>query len=341
MKQLTTLFSILLITLSCSNPDDEIECQLDDNLSLFDEFWTSFSQEYAAFEILDKDWDEIGDRYRPLINNNISEEALFHKFKSILFELEDAHSDLVTNTNLGSIQYYFEVTENAPDNYIGWQAMKDQYLENIVTRTNNLAFATVKETNIGYVRIRKFNDEPSKYNLVEMLLKAHENLDGIIVDIRDNDGGAEANAKQVASYFTDTNRMYRYARLKEGCERNTLTDFIELEFEPNENEKYLGKIVLLTNKKTFSAGEDFTLMMKTLPNVTQIGADTFGGFATGPEQKTLSNGWIYKISKKISYDLNQQPIIDGIPVDEVVTISDVDMQNNHDRILERAVEILE
>ncbi len=337
MNQIITILILSLLFLSCS--DDE-QCPVADNLDLFEEFWLTFSHEYAAFEILNKDWDKIKEEHRSLVNSNSTEAELFEVFKSMLFELEDAHSDLHTNSSLGSIQYYNEVTDKSLRNYIGWQDLKEIYLDDVVETSDELAYAKVQNSNIGYLRIRGFSGALSQYNIADRLLSTYENLDGIIIDVRNNGGGNEANAAEIASNFADVQTIYRYARLKEGCVRNELSDFHDLEIEPKENQGFEGQLVLLTNKKTFSAGEDFTLMMKALPNVVHIGDNTWGGFATGPTNKTLSNGWKYRVSRKVSYDLDKNPIVGGIQPDEKVFISEVDNKNNVDLILERAIEIL-
>ncbi len=339
MKNLRNLTLFLMfIMLSCSGDDD---CPIADNLDLFNELWKTFDHEYAAFEILDKDWDAIKDKYSPLVDNNTTEQELYEVFKAVLFELEDAHSDLHTESDLGSVQYYYEVTDKASRNYIGWSDLQTKYLENVIESTQELAYAKIQNEDIGYLRLRTFSGDPADFDLMDGLLSSYSNLKGIIIDVRNNDGGNEANAKEIASNFVDKETLYRYARLKEGCERNKLSGFRSLEMNAHPTNHFAGKVILLTNKKTFSAGEDFTLMMKATPNIVHIGDDTWGGFATGPSSKKLSNGWRFRVSKKISYDLDKNPIIGGIKPDEKIVLSENDMDNNVDRIIERAIEILD
>ena len=341
MKRIIIGLAFACILVNCSDDDYEfISCSIPEASDLFDELWMTFDHEYAAFEISGIDWDEIRTIYRPQVNANTTEEELFGVFKSMLFTLKDAHSDLYTYSDLGSIQYYYEVTDAAPNNYIGWTDLNHKYLENITEINAKLAYGKVKSTNIGYLRIETFSGQISDFNLIDRLLNEFENLEGIIIDVRNNDGGSETNGYEIAGRLTNNNVKYRYGKLKDGCDRNRLSDFIELHYNPVGSERFLGKVVLLTNKKTFSAGEDFTLMMKALPNVTHIGDDTWGGFATGPSRKTLSNGWQFRFSKKINYDLNRKPFIGGIAPDEKIMISQNEENNDIDRIIERAIEII-
>ena len=57
-------------------------------------------------------------------------------------------------------------------------------------------------------------------------------------------------------------------------------------------------------------------------------------------KQALSNGWIYRVSKKISYDLSKKPIKAGITPDIRVEISSEDELNQKDTILEKALELL-
>ncbi len=341
MKRIIIVLVFSGFLINCSEDEyGPVSCSLPEGLDMFDELWMTFDQEYAAFEILNQDWDEIRDIYRPQVTRASSSVVLFEVFKSMLFALEDAHADLQTNSSLGNIQYYYEVANAAPNNYIGWNDLKLNYLENTTEVNSKLAYGSIKGTSIGYLRVETFSGKASDFNLVDRLLSEFENLEGIVVDIRNNDGGEEVNGYEIAGRLTNTEVKYRYGRLKDGCEPNQLTDFIELRYPPVGAERFLGDVVLLTNKKTFSAGEDFTLMMTALPNVTHIGDNTWGGFATGPDRKTLSNGWTYRVSRAVSYNLDKEPFIGGIVPDEKIMISQDEEDNNIDRILERAIEIL-
>ena len=335
MRYIKLFILILIVPSSCSKIQ---ECDLDENLDLFDELWTKFDKEYSAFEIANVDWDEVYDTYRPMITENSSPEDLFAVFRDMLFELKDAHSDLRTNSNLGTITYFNEVISAHPINYIGWSDLKDKYLEDITQIDGIFSLAKIKDENIGYINIVKFDGEASDYQVIDDFISTHKNADGIIIDVRNNSGGTESLGAEIAGRFTTEKTIYRYARLKEGCERNKLGGFIDLDYDSKGPDQYLGKVILLTNRGTFSAAEDFTLMMKALPQTYHIGDNTWGGYATGPSRYPLSNGWSYRVSKKNSYNLNKEPIIGGIAPDEYVEITTEQEEQNIDAILERAID---
>ncbi|MEL7123841.1 MAG: S41 family peptidase [Bacteroidota bacterium] len=337
MKHLLILSMLCLFLSTCTK--EEI-CPSSEELDLFDELWLSFSQEYAAFEVLGIDWNRVRDTYRPQVTAATSPDSLLEVFRVMLYELKDAHADLQTYSKLGAINYYYEVTNEAPNNYIGWDHIRINYLEQLIEKNSQLAYGKIRNTEIGYLKLATFSGTSEDFDVALRLLTDFDNLNGVIIDVRNNGGGNELNAQLIAGRFTDQTTTYRYTKYKEGCQRNKLSDFKTLKLDPVGPEQFLGKVILLTNKKTFSAGEDFTLMMKALPNVYHIGDHTWGGFATGPTQKTLSNGWGYRVSRNINYDLSKTPFVGGIAPDERVIISVEDEINEEDVVLEKAISLL-
>jgi C-terminal processing protease CtpA/Prc len=59
--------------------------------------------------------------------------------------------------------------------------------------------------------------------------------------------------------------------------------------------RYTRPIVLLTNGDSVSAAEWFTLALRTQGHVNHAGTATHGAFS-GREERSLINGWIYRIS---------------------------------------------
>ncbi len=78
------------------------------------------------------------------------------------------------------------------------------------------------------------------------------------------------------------------------------------------------KVVVLTNRKVFSAANLFASYMSAFPNVTLIG-DRTGG-AGAPYSAELYNGWTFSFSSTQLLDLDQSPIENGIAPDIQVDI---------------------
>jgi C-terminal processing protease CtpA/Prc len=141
----------------------------------------------------------------------------------------------------------------------------------------------------------------------------------------------------VASRFTNKTVTYRYRRIRIGPKYSDLSDFKPLILDPGGKIKYTKAVALLTNRHTFSSAEDFALMLRSLPNVIQIGDTTFGGVGTNPQYKDLPNGWKYRISMDMNCDNNKKPIKNGIAPQIPIQISEVESNQGIDKILEEAV----
>lgn len=65
-------------------------------LAIFDELWENLAQGYAAFSVLDLDWDEVRERYRPQIAAATGYGRFYQLLSWMNAELEDAHTSLVS-----------------------------------------------------------------------------------------------------------------------------------------------------------------------------------------------------------------------------------------------------
>lgn len=116
-------------------------------------------------------------------------------------------------------------------------------------------------------------------------LAAFQGLPGVIVDVTNNRGGYDAVALHIAGRFADRRRL-AFAKRAVGA-RGAYQPFHVV---PSDRIRFPGKVALLTSDVTVSAGETFTLAMRTLPNVVHIGARTRGALSD-QLTKPLPNGW--------------------------------------------------
>jgi len=163
---------------------------------------------------------------------------------------------------------------------------------------------------------------------------------GIAVDIRSNGGGSDAFGNIVAGRFADQLRTYSYIRWRSGPSHSDFTDYQAATIQPQGPRQFTKRVALLTNRRCFSSAEGTILMMKALPNVTQIG-DTTGGGSANPITLTLPNGWSYRVSRWIQYTA-QKTVFEGIglPPNIPIWISPADSVAGRDAILERAIQFL-
>lgn len=112
----------------------------------------------------------------------------------------------------------------------------------------------------------------------------------------------------------------------------------ELE-RPGDTTAYLGNVVLLTNRNTYSAANLCASMMQAIPEVILMG-DTTGGGGGTPSGSELYNGWKVWLSTNPSFNANKESIENGIAPDIVVELSKEDEFKNKDTIIEAAISLL-
>lgn len=111
---------------------------------------------------------------------------------------------------------------------------------------------------------------------IDQALNDMANVDGMIVDVRVNNGGHDYVSLTIANHFTDVTVP---AYSKQARDGNSRTALLDVEMTPYNGVRYTGPVALLTSTNTVSAAEVFTLSMRELPNVTIIGDATQGVFS--------------------------------------------------------------
>lgn len=306
--------------------------------SNFQVFWDGFKVSYPVFQINNINWDSVYAVNSRKITSDMTQTALFDIFKSCILTLKDAHSDIVS-TQFGSCNYYGSVLNRYPSNFLEREAITKKYVPLLgqTMANENMFYGYINQKNIGYIFIGSFGGNKSDYSFIDDCIIKFKDTKGIIIDIRQNSGGNEGYGRIIASRFTNQPVIYRYKRNKNGSKYSDLSDYIPLVLDPDGKIKYTKNIVLLTSKRTFSSAEDFTLMLRSLPNVLHIGETTFGGVGTNPQYKTLPNGWQYRISIDMNCDNNKKPIKNGIVPQIQIQTSKEDLNKDIDIVLEEAI----
>lgn len=141
----------------------------------------------------------------------------------------------------------------------------------------NCGFAKTEQysPNIGYLKLDSFDDpEPCAATAITTM-KLLGGSEALIVDLRDNRGGAPHMAVLISSYLFDepTHLDDIYDRGQNATE--------QLWTDPLPSRALVGKpIFVLTSHRTFSAGEQFSYDLKVLKRATLIGETTGGGAHT-------------------------------------------------------------
>ena len=186
----------------------------------------------------------------------------------------------------------------------------------------------------GTVPIEVENFEES----LEAALDAMQHVSGLVIDIRNNDGGLDTISIAAAGHFTDTEFHGYSKQAREGNNRTPLQDVM---IKPRGQQRFTGHIVLLTSADTASAAEVFAMTMSQLPHVTVIGERSQGILSNVLEWE-LPNGFDIGLSNEFYLTPNGQWYEgEGIPVAiEVPFYSIEQRESESDWALETAAQLL-
>ncbi|MCB0662395.1 MAG: hypothetical protein KDC24_06630 [Saprospiraceae bacterium] len=95
-------------------------------------------------------------------------------------------------------------------------------------------------------------------------------------------------------------------------------------------------MVILTNRKSYSAATFFPALMSAYPHVTIMG-DTTGGGGGIPYHLELPNGWNFRLSTTITKDAQGRNIELGIPPDKLVSLDKEKANEGIDSVIEAAL----
>ncbi len=124
---------------------------------------------------------------------------------------------------------------------------------------------TLSEENLGYIKIRSFGTDT--YGLFETAISGFEkgNVDGVIIDLRDNPGGLFDEGVKVADRILPES-LVAYTVNKAGERENYNSDSIKTNL----------KIAVLVNENTASTAEMVALSIKNADAGVLVGTTTYG-----------------------------------------------------------------
>lgn len=302
----------------------------------FEQLWKIIDEQYCFLDYKQIDWDEIHTRYQKLITPNMGSEGLFEVLSEMLYELQDGHVNLASAHN---VSYYDAWYQDYPRNFRA-DLLEDSYLGRASTDYRTAAGLKYKilEDNIGYIRYESFADPVGNGNLDEVLSYLSV-CNGLIIDVRDNGGGNATNSARIAFRFTNEKILTGYISHKTGIGHNDFSKPYAIYLEPANGVRWQKKVVVLTNRRSFSATNDFVNHMRCLPNVTTIGDKTGGGSGM-PFTSELPNGWSVRFSASPHFDAEMNHIEFGIEPDIKADMLQEDELRGKDTLIEMARKLL-
>ena len=143
---------------------------------------------------------------------------------------------------------------------------------------SNCGFEKVEhlQPNLGYLKLNQFGEPKFCAPTAIAAMNFLGNSDVLIVDLRDNHGGAPSMVALICSYlFGEPVHLDDiYDRQKNTTEQSWTMPYVP-------GNRFAGKpVFVLTSKKTFSAAEEFSFDLKNLKRATLVGETTGGGAHT-------------------------------------------------------------
>jgi hypothetical protein len=310
----------------------EIEEYRNDPLGNFEALWKIMDEHYCFFEYKQIDWDRIHSEYARRINDDMSQESLFMLLNEMLGELKDGHVNLASPFDVGR---YWKWFEDYPGNYR--QELIDSLLGTDYRIAGGIRYK-ILEDNIGYFRYADFSSGIGESNLDYVIDKLGI-CSGIIIDVRNNGGGLLSNSDKLASRFFNEKTLVGYIRHKTGKGHNDFSEPHPKYIEPSTRLRYQKPVVVLTNRRCYSATNDFVNTMRLAPEVIVLGDKTGGGSGL-PFNSELPNGWSVRFSACPMYDAEMQHIEFGIEPHVPVGLSIEDALNGKDTLIETARKLL-
>lgn len=300
----------------------------------FDALWTEFDRHYAFFELKGVDWDGLYDAYRPEAMAAPTTAGLLEVFAELLDHLEDGHVNIYTPTFGYAYTGWYEPY---PESF-HWPAVEARLSGIRRSPDQRVAWGDLA-SGIGYVHVGDFG--ATRDRDLDTVVRDFEGKAAMIVDVRSNGGGSDRASRRTAGLFTSARFHYRTIRYRDGPRHTDFSDPIENYVEPRDLLRFGGPVAVLTNRRTFSAAEDFVLAMRQLPHVTVVG-DTTGGGSGNPLVRELPNGWTFRLPHWLATDpsgFNWEGV--GIPPDTWVVQTDADAGAGEDPVLDAALNVLQ
>jgi len=332
-RKLQHICLLLLIILSYTG----FSCVTEDQFSNtpsgnFEALWKIIDQKYCFLDYKHINWDSIHTVYAAQITPSMTNENLFEVLGNMLANLKDGHVDLISANDVAR---YWKWFEDYPENFD--DSIQRKYLGNDYKTAGGVEYC-ILDDNIGYMYYSSFDSAIGEGNLNQILSDLAV-CNGLIIDVRDNGGGTMTNATKLASRFTNKKIMTGYIEYKTGPGHEAFSDPYPIYLDPSSNIRWQKKVCVLTNRRSYSATNDFVNSMSLLDSVKIVGDKTGGGSGL-PFNSELPNGWTVRFSACPILNVNKENIEWGINPDVKVDISSYDYQRGVDTIIETARKLL-
>ncbi len=328
----------------------------------FETFWTAFKDNYAFFKLKNVNWDSTYKKYRPVVSKITKENELVSILGQMVEPLKDGH---ITISKGGEILYKSKKPSQFRQEFKGiekqfWQTVDTTLIKNSFQKPvgvgpifkNEHLYYFSKSEQVGYIRIaRCFADPESLFDdpkeiedtklmlrLFDSLLNQVSNTNALIIDLRANGGGH--GGLELASRFVIKKTLTHYKAIKKKGNYESFSPLEPQYISPNNGTTYLKQVIILTNDKTASSAEDFTISLYKQNNVATVGTNTSGMLSDmfGVE---LSNKISFTLSNQAYFSINKEILEDkGVPVNFQIINTKQDIENKQDPLIIKAIDTI-
>src|SRR5499426_393938 len=336
-------------------------------------FWQTFSEQFALFPLYGADWAAVDRKYRPQVTASTTPEELFGVLREMILPFHNAH----TNINAQSINRLYIGYKPVSEIGLKLQASSSISIKEFIDLSTQLAQRTrdiiepkysdgklrsycndviyfgMLRNSIGYLRILGFEgyakDGGFEQGMISLeaalddIFKDAKQMNGLVIDVRINPGGADPFCLAVASRLTGA-KYLAYSKVTRDNLSGPLrfTEPQPVWVDVSTRPGYRGKIVLLIGPETISGGETFAMaLMGRKPQVTSVGENTQGVFSDIFARR-LPNGWTFGLPNEL-FLTETGKSFDGAGVAPDIrapVFPKVDLEGGRDSALEKALEAL-
>lgn len=309
-KLLVLLMGITLALTGCdkniieSNLPDYAKQYANTPRGNFEAFWNGINTNYVFFDVDPIDWDAQYNKYVGRINDKMTKAELLAVLSEMAYPLIDGHFKIIADSSdvtfsdlknphpapeqmNSNVQFNIPKKYLDPGSYVNLDLINGQLdpLGRIGTIQKQLQYFSISTFGFG------FNTDGRWKKVQDFIGNPPSGTKGVILDLRNSSGGSTIDANAIPGLFTDKPVPAGAMRFKPGPGRYEYGPLAPFSVAPSAKPNLLPCVILI-DQSTFSCAEFTALIMSQFPQVTLMGAKTYGAMGDVEGGNfALPNGW--------------------------------------------------